>query len=70
MPNHDNARRGRGRQKEGTKVLIALRVDAEVLAYFKAKGGGYQTRFNAELRKVAMKGLAERLVALRAKRGA
>lgn len=67
MPNHDTPRRGRGRQKDCTKVLIAVRLDADVLDYFKAQGEGYQTRINAELRKVAMKGLAARLSGLRAK---
>jgi len=34
-------RRGRGRQKAPTKVLTSLRLDADVLAYFKASGAGY-----------------------------
>jgi uncharacterized protein (DUF4415 family) len=32
------------------KTSIALRVDADVLAWFKSKGPGYQTRMNAVLR--------------------
>ena len=32
------------------KALISLRVDADVLAWFKAQGVGYQTRMNAVLR--------------------
>ncbi len=32
------------------KALISLRVDADVLAWFKAQGAGYQTRMNAVLR--------------------
>ena len=32
------------------KTLISLRVDADVLAWFKAQGAGYQTRMNAVLR--------------------
>ena len=32
------------------KTLISLRVDADVLAWFKAQGTGYQTRMNAVLR--------------------
>jgi len=32
------------------KTSIALRVDADVLAWFKAQGPGYQTRMNAVLR--------------------
>lgn len=32
------------------KAAISLRVDPEVLAWFKAQGPGYQTRINAVLR--------------------
>jgi uncharacterized protein (DUF4415 family) len=32
------------------KAAISLRLDAEVLDWFKAQGGGYQTRINAVLR--------------------
>jgi uncharacterized protein (DUF4415 family) len=32
------------------KTSIALRVDSDVLAWFKAQGRGYQTRMNAVLR--------------------
>ncbi|MCY4386362.1 MAG: BrnA antitoxin family protein [Desulfurellaceae bacterium] len=32
------------------KALISLRVDADVLAWFKAQGAGYQTRMSAVLR--------------------
>jgi uncharacterized protein (DUF4415 family) len=32
------------------KASIALRVDADVLEWFKAQGPGYQTRINAVLR--------------------
>lgn len=32
------------------KTLISLRVDADVLTWFKAQGAGYQTRMNAVLR--------------------
>ena len=33
-----------------TKTSISLRVDQDVLAWFKAQGDGYQTRINAVLR--------------------
>jgi uncharacterized protein (DUF4415 family) len=33
-----------------SKTLISLRVDPDVLAFFKAQGKGYQTRINAVLR--------------------
>ena len=32
------------------KKMISLRVDPDVLDYFKSKGPGYQTRMNAVLR--------------------
>lgn len=32
------------------KTAISLRVDPDVLAFFKAQGKGYQTRMNAVLR--------------------
>jgi uncharacterized protein (DUF4415 family) len=32
------------------KASVSLRVDADVLAWFKAQGPGYQTRINAVLR--------------------
>ena len=33
-----------------SKTSISLRVDQDVLAWFKAQGDGYQTRINAVLR--------------------
>lgn len=45
-------RQGRGLQKAPTKVLTTIRLDADVLAFFRAKGRGYQTQINDELRKV------------------
>ena len=50
-------KRGRGPQKAPTKVLTTVRLDADVMAFFKSQGRGYQTRINEELRKVAAKGL-------------
>jgi uncharacterized protein (DUF4415 family) len=38
------------------KRRISLRVDAEVVDWFKSKGAGYQTRINRILRKVMMEG--------------
>jgi uncharacterized protein (DUF4415 family) len=49
--------RGRGPQKAPTKLLTTVRLDADVIAFFKAQGRGYQTRINDELRKVVSKGL-------------
>ena len=50
-------KRGRGPQNAPTKVLTTVRLDADVIAYFKSQGRGYQTRINEELRKVVAKGL-------------
>jgi uncharacterized protein (DUF4415 family) len=45
-------RRGqRGPQKEPTKVLTTIRLDADVIEHFKAQGPGWQTRINDVLRK-------------------
>ena len=43
------------------KQPVTLRLDADVLAWFKKRGRGYQTRINQALRKLMMKerGLAE-----------
>ena len=60
-------KRGRGPQKAPTKVLTTVRLDADVLAFFKAQGSGYQTRINDELRKIAAKGLTTRSTRTRAK---
>lgn len=40
----------RGLQPLPPKSSISLRVDADVLEWFKAQGAGYQTRMNAVLR--------------------
>ena len=34
----------------GVKAPLSLRLDADILAWFKAQGRGYQTRINAVLR--------------------
>ncbi len=40
----------RGLRPAAPKTSVALRLDADVLAWFKAQGPGYQTRVNAVLR--------------------
>ena len=40
----------RGLQPVPSKASISLRVDQDVLEWFKAQGTGYQTRINAVLR--------------------
>ena len=44
-------RRGRGPQVAPTKVLTSIRLDSDVLEFFKSLGSGYQSRINATLRK-------------------
>jgi uncharacterized protein (DUF4415 family) len=39
-----------GLRAPARKASISLRIDAEVLEWFKAQGAGYQTRINAVLR--------------------
>ena len=36
------------------KKPVTLRLDADVIAWFKASGRGYQTRINRELRRLMM----------------
>jgi len=43
-------KRGRGPQATPTKVLTSVRLDADILEFFKSKGTGYQSRINAALR--------------------
>jgi len=40
----------RGRFYRPVKQQITLRIDADLLAWFRAQGGKYQTRINAALR--------------------
>jgi uncharacterized protein (DUF4415 family) len=40
----------RGLKVVPPKELVSLRIDADVLGWFKATGSGYQTRINAVLR--------------------
>lgn len=45
----------RGVVRDGLKIAppktsVSLRIDADVLEWFKARGAGYQTRINAILR--------------------
>ena len=44
-------KRGRGPQVAPTKVLTSIRLDSDVLEFFKSLGSGYQSRINATLRK-------------------
>lgn len=49
-------RRGRGAQKAPTKVLTTIRLDADVIAFFRSLGPGYQSRINEALRRVKERG--------------
>ena len=43
-------KRGRGPQAAPTKMLTSIRLDADILEFFKAQGRGYQSRINDALR--------------------
>jgi uncharacterized protein (DUF4415 family) len=45
-------RKGRPPLGEEAKVQVTLRLDASVIAHFKARGPGWQTRINDALMKV------------------
>ena len=53
-------KRGRGPQANPTKVLTSVRLDADILEFFKAQGSGYQSRINAALRMEVERNLAAR----------
>ena len=38
---------------EPVKISVSIKIDADVLAWFKSQGKGYQTRINSALRSVA-----------------
>ena len=43
-------KRGRGPEVTPTKALTSVRLDADVLEFFKSQGSGYQSRINEALR--------------------
>ncbi len=45
-------RKGRGPNKAPTKVLVSLRLSGKVLEAYKAKGPGWQSRIDADLRRI------------------
>lgn len=45
------AKRGRPKS-ETTKVSVSMRMDADLLEYWRATGPGWQTRVNAALRDI------------------
>jgi uncharacterized protein (DUF4415 family) len=42
--------KGRGPQKAPVKVQTTIRLDRDVVEYFRRQGRGWQTRLNSELR--------------------
>jgi len=56
----ENTRRGRGPQKEPTKVQVTLRLSRPVLAAYKRTGPGWQSRINADLEHTASTMMATR----------
>ena len=63
-------RRGRGPQVTPTKVLTTIRLDADVIAFFRAQGAGYQSRINDALKRVKEQGLTTGSTATTRKRAA
>jgi uncharacterized protein (DUF4415 family) len=49
------AKRGRGPQKRPTKVMLAMRVNREALAKWRATGKGWQTRLAATIERAAQR---------------
>jgi uncharacterized protein (DUF4415 family) len=45
-------RKGRGPNKAPTKRLISLRLSGEVIEKYKAGGEGWQSRIDADLRRI------------------
>jgi uncharacterized protein (DUF4415 family) len=47
-----NLRSHRGPQKAPTKVAVSIRLSQDVLAYYKSQGEKWQSRIDADLRKI------------------
>ena len=45
-------RRGRGPNKAPTKQLVSLRLSGQVIEAYKAKGPGWQSRIDQDLRRI------------------
>jgi uncharacterized protein (DUF4415 family) len=45
-------RRGRGPNKAPTKKLVSLRLSRQVIEAYKAKGPGWQSQIDADLRRI------------------
>ncbi len=44
-------KRTRGKQKAPTKHQVTIRLDADIVSYYRSTGKGWQTRLNNDLRK-------------------
>lgn len=53
-------RRGRGPQKAPTKVATTIRLDRDVLEFFRSTEAGYHTRINDALRAIIKRDLTSR----------
>jgi uncharacterized protein (DUF4415 family) len=60
-------KRGRRPQEAPTKVLTSIRLDADVMAFFKSQGDGYQSRINETLRKEVDRKLTDRAATVKRK---
>lgn len=49
-------KRGRGAQIAPTKVLTSIQLDADIVAFFKSQGHGYQSKINSVLREAVNRG--------------
>ena len=47
-----SVRKGRGPNKAPTEKLVSLRLSGQVIEAYKAKGPGWQSRIDADLRKI------------------
>ena len=47
-----SVRKGRGPNKAPTKKLVSLRLSGQVIDAYKAKGPGWQSRIDADLRRI------------------
>lgn len=48
-------KRGRGKQKAPVKVQLTIRLDPDVVEFFKSQGEGWQSRINDALREIVGK---------------
>ena len=56
MPRVEAQKRARGRPRKDTpKEKVTLRLDADVVDFFRADGAGWQTRLNSVLRSAIAK---------------